>query len=84
MFRDKLAVLQTLAATVNRVSSSVDNGRRFSCPPLAVALRHERKMGLLQLVFSRFSLLLNTICCVLKPRSSDESELQLPAKAAIL
>lgn len=38
MFRDKLAVLQTLASTVNRVSNSGDHGNRSSCPSHAIAL----------------------------------------------
>ena len=41
MFRDKLAVLQTLASTVKRVSSSVDCGNSLSCPSHAVALHSE-------------------------------------------
>lgn len=38
MFRDKLAVLQTLASTVNRVSGSVGHGDGAGCPFCAVAL----------------------------------------------
>lgn len=38
IFRDKLAVLQTLASTVNRVSSSVHHGNKSSCPSQVIAL----------------------------------------------
>lgn len=91
MFRDKLAVLQTLASTVNRVSSSVGHGNRSSCPSHAIALCSGGSSTLA--INERWDFYIHFLCgfhfCLthfavsLKPPSSAKRELQLPVKAVI-